>query len=74
MSQKNEILETLKRGETITPLEALRDFGCMRLSARIGELEADGWHINSRPVHLDRGKTVAGYSLDMSVAMTWKSE
>lgn len=33
-----QILEHLKSGESITPLDALRMFGCFRLGARIWDL------------------------------------
>lgn len=43
MSQASDILDYLKAHEEgITPLEALRLFGCMRLAARIADLKADG--------------------------------
>ena len=37
-SQCSAILEHLKKGLSITPLEALNRFGCFRLSARIHDL------------------------------------
>ena len=64
MSQKSDILAALKNGEEMTPLPALKRFGCMRLAARIGELKEDGWPIVPRDVKLPSGKTVAGYRLD----------
>ena len=63
MSQKIEFLKRLEAGETITPLEALNEFGCMRLAARKNELEKDGYQIDTIPVHTATGKTVAGYRL-----------
>lgn len=39
MSQKAKILAHMKRGLTITPLQALDLFGCMRLASRIGDIE-----------------------------------
>lgn len=38
MSQKQDILNYLKQGNTLTKLEALRLFGCMNLGGRILEL------------------------------------
>ena len=38
MSHREQILEHMKRGHCVTPLDALRRFGCMRLAARISEL------------------------------------
>ena len=37
-SQAEQILTALHRGESLTPLDALNRFGCMRLGARIFEL------------------------------------
>lgn len=45
MSQNARILNYMKRGRTITPLEALRLFGCFRLGARIWELKRAGHNI-----------------------------
>lgn len=42
MSQNDVILARLASGEPLTPLEALRDFGCFRLAARVAELRARG--------------------------------
>lgn len=40
-SQKNSIKAYLMAGNSITPLEALKHFGCYRLQARISELRLD---------------------------------
>lgn len=37
-TQSNQILEYMRQGNSITPLEALNLFGCMRLGARIYDL------------------------------------
>lgn len=42
MSQKTEILELLKSGKSITPMDAIRQFGCYRLAARISEIRDIG--------------------------------
>lgn len=39
MNQRDAILNYLKQGNSITPLEALNLFKCMRLGARMWELE-----------------------------------
>lgn len=39
MNQKELILNHLRKHKTITPLEALRKYGCFRLGARIYELK-----------------------------------
>ena len=63
MSQKADILAALIRGETLTAMDALTRFGCLRLAARICELREDGWSIVSDDLTLPSGKTVAAYSL-----------
>ena len=45
ISYKSLIKARLMSGGTITPIEALRDFGCYRLQARISELKAEGMNI-----------------------------
>lgn len=64
MSQKQDILRHLKAYGSITPMAALHVYGCMRLSARIGELKDEGTPIISGKMHLPNGKTVAIYTLD----------
>jgi Helix-turn-helix domain len=62
-TQKQAILRALKRGP-ITPMEALRWFGCFRLGARIYELKQDGHDIRAdRVTDKSSGKTFASYSL-----------
>ena len=45
MSQTEQIRAHLQQGYSITPLEALDRFGCMRLGARIKELRDAGMPI-----------------------------
>jgi hypothetical protein len=61
-SQNNQILAHLKSGKTITPLQALWQFNCFRLSGRIHELKSKGWNITSEMIELN-GKRFAEYSL-----------
>ena len=44
-SQNARILEALKAGACITPIDALQRFGCLRLSARIADLREKGFRI-----------------------------
>lgn len=44
-SQCEQILTDLKAGREITPMDALRDYGCLRLAARVGELREAGYRI-----------------------------
>jgi len=66
-SQKKEIFAHLKSGKTLTPLEALRLFGCLRLGARIFELRdkryCKNYAITTKMVVVCRGKRVAQYSM-----------
>ena len=61
MSQTADILETLRRGP-ITPLEALRDHGCLRLAARIEELRSEG-HVIITEMIKHNGKKFGQYVL-----------
>ena len=45
IAQTKKILEWLKAGHSITPLEALQKFGCMRLSGRIYDIRHMGYNI-----------------------------
>lgn len=63
MTQAQAILAALESGRVLTPLDALREFGCMRLGARIYDLEQQGHKINRRLVR--RGEAmVAEYWID----------
>ena len=62
MTQANQILSALKRGEKLTPLQALRKYGCMRLAARIKDLRDAGHDINTTLIRT-QGARVARYSL-----------
>lgn len=46
-SQKRAIKSHLISGGSITPIEALNKYGCLRLAARISELRSDGMHIKT---------------------------
>ncbi len=63
-SQSKQILDYLRQGNSITPLEALDLFGCLRLGARIYDLSQAGHAIHREMVHDPRtGKNYARYSL-----------
>lgn len=63
MSQELDILRHLAKGKTLTPLEALRRFGCLRLGARVFELRRQRWPIERRMVDVGNGKRVAQYHI-----------
>jgi len=50
MIHRLAILERLKEGRTITPKEAMEEFGCMRLGARIWDLRHEGYDIRKRMI------------------------
>ena len=62
-TQCDDILNHLETVGPITPLEALRHYGCFRLSARVYDLRQKGHQIKSDRV-VKRKKVVAQYSLE----------
>lgn len=64
MTQSDQILSALKAGQHITPLDALFNFNCGRLAARIGELREAGHKINTARVETPNGAFVASYSME----------
>ena len=63
-SQNGQISRHLAQGKTITSLEALRLFGCLRLSGRIFELRKRGLNIKSKTVRTLTGKNIAEYYIE----------
>jgi len=63
MNQGVRILEYLKQGHSITPLEGLQLFGTMRLGARCWDLRKAGYDIRSRMIKGENGKHYAQYYL-----------
>ena len=59
-TQAQRILEALKRGESITALDALNWFGCFRLAARVYDLRKAGHNIKSG-IRVGSGKPVTTY-------------
>ena len=61
MKQKDMILSYMRKHRCITPKEAEKKFGCMRLAARIKDLRDDGYNISMKkmPGKNIFGKTVA---------------
>lgn len=45
MSQKERVLRLLQKGESITPLQAMKYYGAMRLAAIIHTLRSEGHKI-----------------------------
>lgn len=67
VAQTQLIIDYINEFGSITPLEAIRDIGCYRLSARISDLKKKGYPIKTElcDVANRRGKTshIARYSL-----------
>lgn len=61
MSQEFMILQHM-RAEPITPIDALRDYGCFRLAARIKDLRDMGYDIETDIIEKG-GKRFAQYRL-----------
>lgn len=61
MTQTSMILRHMSEGRRITPGEALSEYGCMRLAARIADIERMGLRVGRRKVtRLNRfGKKVS---------------
>lgn len=45
MTQCEKIIDYISVNGSITPLDALREFGCMRLASRITDLKQQGYEI-----------------------------
>ena len=64
VAQRKQIRTWLEDGNTITPLQALRLFGTMKLSTRIGELiREDKMTIQKQRIRLESGKQIMMYYL-----------
>ena len=63
MTQNEAILNYLQSGGSITALESVQEFGCMRLAARIADLKADGHDIGDCWVEKNNGKRFKRYFL-----------
>ena len=66
-TQTERIVEYMEEFDSITPLEAMRDLGCYRLSARIYDLKKDGADIKKEMIQVRNRfgefTTVAQYTL-----------
>ena len=57
ISKQNEmILGHMLEGKSITPIDALNNYGCFRLSARIYDLKREGYPIKSDYVAVGKDK------------------
>jgi hypothetical protein len=62
MSQNDQIRAALILGRSLTPLDALQDYGCFRLAARIADLRREGMDIECQ-TETRNGKRYARYAL-----------
>jgi hypothetical protein len=62
MTQTQQILKHLEKGNKLTSLEALSLFGCFRLAARVQELRDVGHEVKSQLIKI-KGKRIAEYWL-----------
>jgi hypothetical protein len=66
MSQIDRIRAHLGNGKAITPMQALRLYGCFRLAAVIFKLKEEGFLIDTEMVYRDNKKwasyTLTGYA------------
>lgn len=65
-SQNERIKAHLQSGKSLTPLDALYQFGCWALSSRISNLRKEGLNIKSELIEItSEGKTkrVSRYSI-----------
>ena len=72
-SQNAQIANWLLGGHTLTSLEALEKFGCMRLASRIHDLRERGLDIQAERVTTTSGKSVTQYSVGV-VSITYMAE
>lgn len=62
-SQCRQIAEYLEKGYSITSLEALKLFNCMRLASRIWDLRERGYNIGKKIITTPTNKRVCEYFL-----------
>ena len=62
-SQNAMILNFLKSGGSLTPIEALQKFQCFRLAARMNDLRNKGYVIETEILKDVNGKSYASYSI-----------
>ena len=62
-TQAQRILQHLKSGKALSPLDALEKYGCFRLAARIHELRRAGHAIADTELTTPGGKRVAMYCM-----------
>lgn len=69
ITQQNKILALLKRGYILTPADAYREVGTMKLATRVGELIRKGHPILKIWKPLPNGKKVMSYKMAIDEAV-----
>jgi hypothetical protein len=62
-AQTSQILAHLKSGHTVTALDSVQRFRCLRLAARVKELREAGHRIETEMVRIGERKRIARYRL-----------
>ena len=65
-AQAHTLLMAFYRGERLTVLTAIQQYGVYALSQRCGELKRLGWPIKSELIETQTGKHVACYWVDFT--------
>ena len=60
-SQESKILDHMLRGHRITGIDALVNFNCFRLPARIADIRKRGFTVQSEFITTNTGKRVKAY-------------
>jgi hypothetical protein len=60
-TQTKQIKADLDSGKTITAIDALLNYNCFRLSARIRDLKDLGYPVDKTMIQIESGKYVAQY-------------
>jgi hypothetical protein len=63
-TQHYDLLAAFKRGERLTVLTAIQNYGVYALSQRCGELKRQGWPVKSETKSLPNGKSVSEYWME----------
>lgn len=63
MKQTDRILQYMRAKGSITALDAMKEFGCMRLAARIRDLRSDGYDIRSE---MEKSRNMFGEQVSYS--------
>lgn len=61
ITQTKQIKEHLNKGYRITAIDALKNFSCFRLAARINDLKQEGYNVDKVMVETESGARVAQY-------------